>query len=162
MQGRLSLLYFLQFAVWGCYLSCFGQLLGAGGLGKDIQWFYAAVGIVSLITPSLFGHIADSYVSSVKLLGLCHFIASLFMMGAWIYSYIHAHFSFLPFFLLYLGFLAFYMPTMALANTTTFALLKKNGKQPMDKFPVIRVWGTLGFVGAMWFVNSAYFYDGNF
>ena len=162
MQSRLSVLYFLQFAVWGCYLSCFGQLLGSGGLGKEIQWFYAAVGIVSLFTPSLMGHLADRFFPSVRLLGLCHFCASIFMMGAWVYATSRPHFSFVPFFLIYLGFLSFYMPTMALANTTTFALLKTKGLRPVDRFPVIRVWGTLGFVAAMWFVNSAYLYKGEF
>ena len=162
MRGRISLLYFLQFAVWGCYLSCFGQLLGAGGLGSDIQWFYAAVGIVSLVTPSLMGHFADSYIPSLRLLGLCHLCASILMMGAFIYTSTHPQFEFWPFFLIYLGFLAFYMPTMALSNTTTFALLKRRGMQPVDHFPIIRVWGTLGFVAAMWFVNSAYLYDGTF
>lgn len=162
MRGRLSLLYFLQFAVWGCYLSCFGQLLGAGGLGSDIQWFYAAVGIVSLLTPALMGHFADSYVPSIRLLGICHLLASALMFGSWLYADSHASFSFWPLFLLYLGFLAFYMPTMALANTTTFALLKRNGFTPVDRFPIIRVWGTLGFVAAMWFVNTAYLYDGTF
>ena len=162
MKGRLSLLYFLQFAVWGCYLSCFGQLLGAGGLGTDIQWFYAAVGLVSLITPPLLGHFADRFVPSVWLLGLCHLSASIMMFGAWFYALSHSQFSFAIFFPLYLGFLAFYMPTMALANTTTFALLKRQGLQPVDQFPSIRVWGTLGFVAAMWFVNSAYVYKGTF
>ena len=162
MQGRLSFLYFLQFAVWGCYLSCFGQLLGAGGLGKDIQWFYAAVGIVSLITPSLLGHIADRFIPSVRLLGLCHMCASFLMMGGWVYTSVRDTYEFWPFFLIYLGFLAFYMPTMALANTTTFALLKLKGFLPVDRFPIIRVWGTIGFVAAMWFVNSAYIYDGSF
>ena len=162
MRGRLSLLYFLQFAVWGCYLSCFGQLLGSGGLGQDIQWFYAAVGIVSLVTPALMGHLADSFIPSLRLLGVCHLCASIIMFGAWIYTSLHPYFSFWPLFLIYLGFLAFYMPTMALANTTTFALLKKNGHQPVDQFPIIRVWGTLGFVAAMWFVNSAYIHNGEF
>ena len=162
MRGRLSVLYFLQFAVWGCYLSCFGQLLGAGGVGQDIQWFYAAVGIVSLVTPALMGHFADSFIPSLRLLGICHLCASIMMFGAWIYAFTHTQFSFWPFFLIYLGFLAFYMPTMALSNTTTFALLKINGKQPVDSFPIIRVWGTIGFVAAMWFVNSAYIYEGSF
>ena len=162
MRGRLSVLYFLQFAVWGSYLSCFGQLLGAGGLGPDIQWFYAAVGIVSLLTPAFFGHIADSYIPSLRMLGFCHLCASLFMFGLWIYASIRPELSFWPFFLIYLGFLSFYMPTMALSNATTFALLKKNGKMPVNQFPIIRVWGTLGFVAAMWFVNSAYYYNGEF
>ena len=162
MKSRLSLLYFLQFAIWGCYLSCFGQLLGAGGLGSNIQWFYAAVGIVSLFTPALMGHFADRFIPSVRLLGLCHLCASVMMFLAWVYASSHPHLEFTPFFLLYLGFLAFYMPTMALSNTTTFALLKREGKQPVDYFPVIRVWGTLGFVAAMWFVNCAYIYNGSF
>ena len=162
MRRRLSLLYFLQFAVWGCYLSCFGQLLGAGGLGADIQWFYAAVGIVSLVTPALLGHFADRFIPSLRLLGLCHLCAAIAMFGGWVYAASHPQMSFWPFFLIYLAFLAFYMPTMALSNTTTFALLKRNGQQPVDHFPVIRVWGTLGFVAAMWFVNSAYYYDGMF
>ncbi|MCH5225910.1 MAG: MFS transporter [Muribaculaceae bacterium] len=162
MKGRLSLLYFLQFGVWGCYLSCFGQLLGAGGLGPDIQWFYAAVGIVSLLTPALFGHIADRFVPSVRMLGLSHLCGSILMFCLWIYASSRPHFSFWPFFLLYLGFLLFYMPTMALANTTTFALLKSKGLRPVDRFPYIRIWGTIGFVAAMWFVNSAYIYDGVF
>ncbi|MCH5229492.1 MAG: MFS transporter [Muribaculaceae bacterium] len=162
MRGRLSLLYFLQFSIWGCYLSCFGQLLGAGGLGNDIQWFYAAVGIVSLFTPALIGHFADSFIPSVRLLGICHAIAACLMFLCWWYSDTHRMFSFWPLFLLYIGFLAFYMPTMALSNTTTFALLKRKGVKPVDQFPIIRIWGTLGFVAAMWFVNSAYIFNGTF
>lgn len=162
MRRRLSFLYFLQFAVWGSYLSCFGQMLGVGGLGTDIQWFFAAVGIVTLITPALMGHLSDNYFPSLRLLGLCHLCASAFMMGAWFYCMSHPQYDFWILFFLYLGFLLFYMPTMALANTTTFALLKNNGQRPVDHFPSIRIWGTIGFVAAMWFVNSAYIYDGNF
>lgn len=162
MKARLSMLYFLQFAVWGCYLSCFGQLLGAGGLGKDIQWFFAAAGIVSLITPALMGHFADRFVTSRHLLGACHLSAALAMFVAWVYASSHPQMEFGWFFVIYLVFLAFYMPTMALANTTTFAIIKANGKQTVDQFPSIRVWGTIGFILAMWFVNSAYIYDGSF
>lgn len=162
MRARLSVLYFLQFGVWGCYLSCFGQLLGAGGLGAEIQWFYAAVGIVSLITPALMGHFADIFIASRNLLAACHLAASAAMFGAWVYASSHPKMEFAPFFLIYLGFLAFYMPTLALANTTTFALLKSRGQMPVDHFPVIRIWGTLGFVAAMWFVNSAYYFNHDF
>lgn len=162
MKGRLSLLYFLQFAEWGSYLSCFGQLLGVGGLGADIQWFYAAVGIVSLITPALFGHFADKFIPSLRLLGICHLCASVSMFGLWIYAFSRSHYLFWEFFPIYIVFLAFYMPTLALANTTTFTILKNQGLRPVDQFPVIRIWGTLGFVAAMWFVNSAYIYDGFF
>lgn len=162
MKARLSILYFLQFAVWGCYLSCFGQLLGAGGLGRDIQWFFAAVGLVSLVTPALMGHFADRFVTSRHLLGACHLSAALAMFTAWVYASSHPQMEFGWFFIIYLAFLAFYMPTLALANTTTFAILKAHGQQPVDHFPAIRVWGTVGFIAAMWFVNSAYLHDGVF
>lgn len=156
------MLYFLQFAVWGCYLSCFGQLLGAGGLGKEIQWFYAAVGIVSLVTPALMGHFADRFADSRRLLVACHFAAALAMFAAWVYASTRPQLSFAPFFAIYLCFLTFYMPTLALANTTAFAILKSRGLRPVDHFPAIRIWGTIGFVVAMWFVNSAYYHDGRF
>ncbi|MDE6301830.1 MAG: MFS transporter [Muribaculaceae bacterium] len=162
LRLRLSALYALQFAVWGCYLSCFGQLLGASGLGASIQWFYAAVGIVSLFTPVLMGYVADRFIASVRLLGLCHLGASVVMTAAWVYAASRPTMDFGAFFPLYLGFLAFYMPTMALSNTTAFGILKANGLRPVDHFPSIRIWGTIGFVAAMWFVNSAYFYDGSF
>lgn len=158
----LSALYFLQFAIWGCYLTCLGQLLGAGGLGKEIAWFYAAVGFVSLVMPALAGHLADRYISSSRLLGLCHLLASFAMFGAWLYAESHPRMEFSPFFTIYVAFLAFYMPTLALINATTFAIMKGRGIRPVDVFPRIRIWGTVGFVAAMWFVNSAYWHNGVF
>lgn len=70
MKLRLSILYFLQFAIWGCYLSSFGQMLGGGGLGSQISWFYAAVGLVSLLTPAIGGHLADRLLPSRNMLGI--------------------------------------------------------------------------------------------
>lgn len=162
IKARLSVLYFLQFAVWGCYLTCFGQLLGARGLGQYIAWFYAAVGVVSLWTPALMGHIADKTNNPRRLLALCHAGVACAMGTAFIYAMSHPRLEMVCFFPLYLLFLAFYMPTMALSNATTFSLLKSRGQEPVDSFPAIRVWGTVGFVAAMWFVNCAYLHDGSF
>ncbi len=160
MKARLAILYFLQFAVWGSYLTSFGQLLGAGGLGRNISWFYAAVGMVSMLTPALMGHIADRLMSPARLLGLCHAAAAVTMLGAWHYASVSAQLDMWIFYPLYVLFLTFYMPTMALANTTAFGVLKSRGIMPVDAFPQIRVWGTVGFVAAMWLVNSTYVYDG--
>lgn len=161
MKSRLSILYFLQFAVWGCYLTSLGQFLGAGGLGKDIAWFYAAIGLVSVMTPALMGHIADKFVGASRLLGFCHVAAGAVMLGAWVYADRNPALEFGVFFPLYLLFLAFYMPTMALSNTTAFSIIKRAGKLPVDVFPSVRVWGTVGFVCAMWMVNSTYFHNGH-
>ncbi|MDE5843751.1 MAG: MFS transporter [Muribaculaceae bacterium] len=162
MKGRLSLLYFLQFSVWGCYLTCLSQFLGAGGLGNRIAWFYAAIGIISLITPPLLGNLADKSHSPKYLLGMCHFGAGVLMLALWYYAKLHPTLEFIPTYALYLGFLAFYMPTMALSNTVTFRLLDHSGINTISTFPHIRIWGTVGFVAAMWFVNCAYWHDGNF
>ena len=160
MTKRLSLLYFLQFGVWGCYLTSLGQFLGAGGLGADIAWFYAAIGIVSIVTPPLFGRLADKSLSPHRLLGLVHISAAIFMILFWVYASSRQKLDFAPSYLLYVGFLAFYMPTMALSNTVSFRLLEGNGLNSVTTFPRIRIWGTVGFVAAMWFVNSAYWENG--
>ena len=161
MKARLSLLYFLQFGVWGCYLTSFGQFLGSGGIGSKIAWFYAAVGLVSIITPSLLGRLADRTGCPERLLGLCHLLAAGVMFIMWRYGMTHQHLEFGVIYPLYLLFLALYMPTMALANTATFGLLTKSGHNTVTSFPSIRIWGTVGFVGAMWFVNCAYWFDGS-
>lgn len=160
MKSRLSLLYFLQFAVWGSYLTCFGQFLGAGGLGVDIAWFYGAVGLVSVLTPSLLGRMADKTGRPELLLGICHACAAIVMFIMWRYGMTHPKLEFHTFYPLYLLFLALYMPTMALANTSAFTLLTESGRNPVTAFPAIRIWGTVGFVAAMWFVNSAWWHDG--
>lgn len=157
MRARLRLLYFLQFAVWGCYLTSLGQFLGNCGLGQYIAWFYAAIGVVSLFAPSLFGYLADRHFRPVRLLAFCHAAAGMTMLMAFAYAVANPALKFEFFYPLYLLFLSFYMPTMALANTVSFGILRHRGLSPVDSFPAIRVWGTVGFVAAMWWVNSTYF-----
>ena len=161
MKARLSLLYFLQFGVWGCYLTSFGQFLGSGGIGSKIAWFYAAIGLVSIITPSLLGRLADRTGRPERLLGICHILAAFVMLAMWRYGMTHPQLEFSVFYPLYLLFLALYMPTMALANTAAFGLLTQSGHNTVTSFPSIRIWGTVGFVAAMWFVNCAYWNDGS-
>ena len=83
LKFRLSLMNFLEFAVWGAYLTCMGNYLGRAGLGDKISWFYAIQGIVSLFMPTLMGIVADRFVQPQRLLGLCHFAAGGFMLGCW-------------------------------------------------------------------------------
>ena len=74
---------FLEFAVWGAYLTCMGNYLGIAGLGDKISWFYAIQGIVSIFMPTLMGIVADKYIQPQRLLGLCHLVAGAFMLGCW-------------------------------------------------------------------------------
>ena len=142
---RLSILNFLQFAVWGSYLVCLGQYLGPAGLGSDIAWFYSVQGLVSIFMPAIVGIIADKWIPAQKMLGLCHLLAAIFMGCAWFYGSTHPNLEFAPFFTLYTLSVAFYMPTIALANSAAFKILKAHGCDPVKSFPPIRVLGTVGF-----------------
>ena len=157
---------FLEFAVWGAYLTCMGNYLGVAGLGDNIAWFYAIQGIVSIFMPTLMGIIADKYIQPQRLLGLCHLVAGGFMLACW-WLGLQAGFgqeleAKSLFIALYTLSVAFYMPTIALANTTAFTILKKNGLDTVKDFPPIRVLGTVGFIITMWFVNCACWEDGAF
>ena len=159
LKFRLSVMNFLEFAVWGAYLTCMGNYLGAAGLGDKISWFYAIQGIVSLFMPTLMGIVADRYMQPQRVLGLCHLLAGGFMIGCWwmgreagVGQEITDKATFI---LLYTLSVAFYMPTIALANTTAFTILKENRLDTVKNFPPIRVIGTVGFIVTMWFVNCA-------
>ena len=166
LKFRLSLMNFLEFAVWGAYLTCMGNYLGVAGLGSEISWFYAIQGIVSIFMPTLMGIVADKYIQPQRLLGLCHLLAGGFMLGCW-WMGVQAGFgqeipSKSTFIALYTLSVAFFMPTIALSNTTAFTILKKNGLDTVKDFPPIRVLGTVGFIVTMWFVNCAVWDNGSF
>ena len=166
MKLRLSIMNFLEFAVWGAYLTCMGNYLGVAGMGDNIAWFYAIQGIVSIFMPTLMGIIADKYIQPQRVLGLCHLLAGGFMLGCW-WLGLQAGFgqelgAKSLFITLYTLSVAFYMPTIALSNTTAFTILKKNGLDTVKDFPPIRVLGTVGFIITMWFVNCACWENGTF
>lgn len=160
IKFRLSLLTFLQFAVWGSYLVSLGQYLGSVGLGREIQWFYAVGGFAALFMPALMGAVADRFVPAQKLLGTCHLLAASFMLAAWGYGAFSGNVEFWTLFILFSLSVAFYIPTLALCNSVSFSTLKSNGFEPVKAFPSIRIWGTIGFVAMMWVVNSMWIADG--
>ena len=160
MKFRLALMSFLEFAVWGAYLTCMGNYLGVAGLGDQISWFYAIQGIVSIFMPTLMGIVADKYIQPQRLLGLCHLLAGGFMLSCWWLGEQAGFGNELAdkslFIALYTLSVAFYMPTIALTNTVAFTILKNNGLDTVKDFPPIRVLGTVGFIMTMWFVNCAF------
>ncbi len=155
---------FLQFAVWGAYLTCMGNYLGSAGLGAEISWFYAIQGIVSIFMPTIIGIIADRKVQPQRMLGICHLLAGAFMLCCWYMGYQAGTGNELTdksaFIAVYTLSVAFYMPTLALSNTTAFRILTDKGMDTVKDFPPIRVLGTVGFIATMWFVNCAV-WDGN-
>ena len=166
LKTRLSVMNFLEFAVWGAYLTCMGNYLGVAGLGSEISWFYAIQGIVSIFMPTLMGIVADKYIQPQRLLGLCHLVAGAAMLCCWWMGMSAGFGNELPnksaFIAMYTVSVAFFMPTIALANTAAFTILKNNGYDTVKDFPPIRVLGTVGFIATMWFVNCAVWEDGAF
>ena len=159
IRFRLTIMNFLQFAVWGAYLTCVGNYLGKVGLGDLIPWFYSIQGIVSIFMPAIMGIIADKYIQPQKLLGICHLLAGTLMLCCWYLGYNAEVMCSTPDRIVLLTFyslsVAFYMPTLALSNTVAFSTLRNNGYDTITAFPPIRVFGTIGFIATMWFVNCA-------
>ncbi len=148
------LLSFLQFAVWGAYLTSTGRYLAAVGLGAQIGWFYAMQGIVSLFMPAIMGIIADRWVPAQKLLSFCHACAAMFMVAtAYVGDVKGASVRFDNIFWLYSAGVAFYMPTLALSNSVSYTALEQAQLDAVKSFPPIRVFGTVGFIVSMWLVD---------
>ena len=153
VKSRLSVMNFLEFAVWGAYLTCMSNYLGRAGMGAEIAWFYAIQGIVSIFMPTIMGIVADRFIRPQRLLGLCHLVAGVGMIGLFWLGAV----SELPdkalFMTVYTLSVAFYMPTLALSNTVAFSILRRSGLDTVKDFPPIRVLGTVGFIVTMWVVN---------
>ena len=151
---RLIIMNFLQFAVWGAYLTSMGTYLADIGLGSHIGLFYAMQGIVSLFMPAVLGIIADRWMPAQQLLGLSHLLAALFMAGAGYYGMTAGNMvSFPILFAFYSMSVAFYMPTLALSNSVAYTALEKKGLDTIKAFPPIRTCGTVGFICSMWLVD---------
>ena len=154
IQLRLIIMNFLEFAVWGSYLISLGNFLGKEGLSGEIFWFYTVQGIVSIIMPAIVGIVADKWIQAQKMLSLCHLMAALSMGAAGWYCLVNTgSLSFGPLFVLYTISVAFYMPTIGLANSVAYSALNKCGLDTVKSFPPIRVFGTIGFIVAMLMVN---------
>lgn len=145
IKFRLTIMNFLQYAIWGAWLISLGAYLG-GELsfsGRQIGSFFATMGIASLFMPAIMGIIADRWIPAQKLLGICHIIgAALLVVAA-------PQRDYLPLYSLILCSVMFYMPTISLSNSVAYNALAKSGLDTVKAFPPIRVWGTVGFICAM-------------
>ena len=146
---RLIVMNFLQYAAWGSWLISLGAYLGSvlGFSPIEVASFYALQGIASLFMPALLGIVADKYIPAQKTLGLSHFLCACFLIAA---SFQTTYSGIYP---LMLGAVCFYMPTISLSNTVAFNALNKAGMDTVKDFPPIRVFGTIGFIAAMWAVD---------
>ena len=145
---------FLQFAIWGAYLTCMGTYLHTHGLGMKIGIIYSIQGIVSIFMPAILGIVADRWIQGQKVLGLSHLISGAAMISAGLYGLSAGDaVQFGPLFTLYTIGVAFYMPTIALSNSVAYNALELAGLDRVRHFPPIRVFGTIGFIISMWCVD---------
>ena len=158
IKFRLIVMNFLQYAVWGSWLISLGTYLGKSlhFEGAQIGSFYATMGIASLFMPAVMGVIADRWVQAQRLLGISHIVAALLMIMA---SQQDSYQTLYPLVLLSV---MFYMPTIALSNTVAYNALNKANLDTVKAFPPIRVWGTVGFIVAMWVVDLTGWKDSAF
>lgn len=154
IKTRLIILSFLQFAIWGAYLTSMGRYLGSVGMGSNIGWFYSVQGIVSIFMPALMGIVADRWVPAQRVLAFCHAVAAVFMgITGYIGMTKGSLVEFGDLFWTYTVSVAFYMPTLALSNSVSYTALNKAGLDTVKAFPPIRVFGTVGFIVSMLIVD---------
>ena len=146
---------FLQFAVWGAYLTSMGSYLANAGQGANIGVFYAMQGITSIFMPALIGIVADRWIPAQKMMGICHLISSTFLLTMGYYGLTtgnEADFGILiTLFAIGIG---FYMPSLSLSYAVAYNALEKAGHDTITAFPPIRTLGTVGFICTMLLVDA--------
>ncbi|MBF8292379.1 MAG: transporter [Steroidobacteraceae bacterium] len=151
IQLRLTVMNFMQFFVWGSWLISLGayMIVTLGFTGGQVGSIYATMGVASLFMPGLMGIVADRWVNAERVFGICHLI------GAGLLLWASTVKDFDTLYMIMLLNAMVYMPTIALNNTVSYKVLEQKGLNVIRNFPPIRVWGTVGFIAAMWMVDFA-------
>lgn len=146
---RLTVMNFLQFFLWGSWLTSIGVYMGKTlhFEGSQIGAVFSTLGIAAVIMPGILGVIADKFLNAEKLYGICHIIGGLTLI--WAAQITSPEQMFTAMLLNSL----FYMPTISLCYSVSYHILSKDQMDVIKEFPNIRVWGTVGFILAMWAVD---------
>ena len=149
IKTRLVVMNFLQLFVWGAWLISLGgyMIVTLKFTGGQVGSIYATMGIASLFMPAVLGMVADRWVNAERVLGACHLVgAASLLMASTVTDFGSMYF------LMLLNAMA-YMPSIALNAAVSYTVLEKHGNNIITDFPPIRVWGTIGFIAAMWTVD---------
>lgn len=149
LKLRLTLLSFLQFFVWGAWLITIGVYwFGTKQWGgAEFGAIFSTLGIASIFMPAITGIIADRWVNAERLYGILHIFYGIVLF------YLAQVSDPNTFFYVMLLAMICYMPTISLSNSIAYYILKNNNYDVVKEFPPIRVWGTIGFIAAMWVTN---------
>ena len=148
-RARLTILSFMEFFIWGSWLITIGAywFQNRQWSGAEFGAIFSTMGLSAIFMPAITGVIADRFINAERLLGICH------LLGAAVLLFLPEVNDPSTFFLVILLYMLFYMPTISLANTVSYTVLVGAGKSIVTDFPPIRVWGTIGFIVAMWIVS---------
>lgn len=146
---RLTIMNFLQFFVWGAWLITIANYwFGTKNWdGTQFGTIFATMGIASLFMPTIIGIIADRWINAEKLYSFLHFLYALCLI------YLARVEDPNTFFYVMLAAMCCYMPTLALSNSIAYSSLTAAKYDLIKAFPPVRVWGTVGFIAAMWITN---------
>ncbi len=162
IKVRLIVMNFLQFFIWGSWLCTLGLYMTTsveeGGLSFDGQLVgsvFALSGIASLVMPGLMGILSDKKINAERLMGILHLLgACALLFAAFSTDYDSFKIAML------VNMLA-YMPTLSLSYTVAYNAIDKAGLDRVKDYPPVRVWGTIGFIVAMWIDNFTGFSSNN-
>lgn len=151
LKLRLTIMQFLQFFIWGSWLLTIGAywFQTKHWSGTEFGAIFSTIGLASLLMPTLTGIIADRWVNAEKLYGLLHLLAGCVML------YVPQIDNPQTMFWIFLLNMAFYMPTIALSITVSYTALKERNFDVVKDYPPIRVFGTIGFIAALWTISWA-------
>lgn len=149
VKFRLTIMSFLQFFVWGAWLITVANYWFGTKQWDGAQFgaIFSTMGIASIFMPTICGIIADRWINAEKLYGILH------VLGGFTLFYVPQITNPSDFFWVILVAMIFYMPTIALSNSVAYNALKTSNLDVVKDFPPIRVWGTVGFIVAMWITN---------
>lgn len=149
IKFRLTLMSFLQFFVWGAWLITIATYFFTNNMGTGVQFgaIFSTLALSSLFMPALTGIIADKWMNAEKLYGILHILYGIILF------YVPQVKDADTLYYVIFAAMICYMPTISLSNSIAYTILKRDGYDVVKVFPPIRVWGTIGFIAAMWTTN---------
>ncbi len=149
LKLRLTVLSFFQFFVWGAWLITIATYFFGNGMGTGVQFgaIFSTLALSSLFMPALTGIIADKWINAERLYGILHIL-----YGAILFYVPYVKDADTLYYVIFAAMIC-YMPTISLSNAISYTILKREGFDVVKVFPPIRVWGTIGFIVAMWTTN---------
>ncbi|KUQ79425.1 nucleoside permease [Enterobacter genomosp. O] len=146
---RLKIMSFMQYFIWGSWLVTLGAYMinTLHFTGSDVGMVYSSKGLAAIVMPSLVGIIADKWLRADRAYVICHLVCAVALCYA-----AQVNEPGLMFWVMLVNAMAF-MPTIALSNTISYSCLEQAGLETVSHFPRVRVYGTVGFIAAMWAIS---------